>query len=430
MRYNKFYLLALAVPLVSALFSQGCENTTRFANTAPGELALVASKCFIATGGTVHLVGDANDDDGDSLTFYWKASKGSFTPSSATGVAVDWKAPSEPGAAVITMTVTDELVRVSKAVSITVCTRLPSTVTSSFTIENTGYVYILMNTEPLMIPSIATLTIEPGVTIVIDSEAGGIATFGRLEARGEKGSKIKMQGNTCSGGSGLWAGVYLYEATAQGTLANAEITMSKYGIQVADGAKLTMDSCEIYNNEDTGIGVLNAGSRAEIHSCQIWDNGTGVYVRNGEADIRRSSIRYSAGNGIELSFSLDATPVAIDSCSIGNNGFSGIFLSERAAPEIHHCSIFSNGENPGEGNYGVRLASYAAYDSIQAQNNYWGVNMDTETEISTAIYDAGDNPSQLNAYVDFTPWLNEGPVVTTSGDERCAKGMPWARLWR
>ena len=430
MRYNKFYLLVLAVPVVAALFSQGCENTARFANTAPSGLTLLPSKCFVATGQTVRLVGDAKDDDGDSLTFHWKASKGSFTPSSATGVAVDWRAPAEPGTVVITMTVTDDVVKVSKAQSITVCTVFPGTVTSSRTIENTGYVYILTNRDPLVIPSIATLTIEPGVTIVIDSETGGFATFGRIEARGHTGNKIKVQGNTCSTGSGLWEGVYLYEATGRGTFANADITMSKYGIQVVDGAKLTMDSCEIYNNQDMGIGVRNTGSRAEIHSCKIWDNGVGVYVINGEADIRGSSIRYSGGNGIELSFSLDATPVTIDSCSIGNNGISGIHLSEKAGPEIHYCSIFSNGGNPGEMNYGIRLASYVAFDSIQAQNNYWGVNMNTPAEISAAIYDAGDNPSQLKAYVDFTPWLNEGPIVTTSSDARSARGRPWARLWR
>ena len=429
MGYNKLCFFALAALMLALGTSQGCDNKVRVSNTAPSGLNIIVRGCFVATGGTVQLVGDAEDADGDSLTFSWKASKGTFTPASATGAAVDWKAPAEAGAVVITMTVTDEVVKVSKSQGITVCTPLPSSITSSRTLENTGYVYILLNNGRLRIPPNDTLTIEPGVTIVIDKESGGFEAYGHIAARGNPSNKIKMQGNTCTTGTGLWGGIYLYEEDSEGIFSNVDIAMSKDGIQVEDQAKLTIDNCEIYDNADMGISVLNAGSRAQIHSCKIWDNGTGIYVLNGEADIRGSSIRYSDGNGIELSFSRDTTPVTIDSCSIGNNGMSGIQLSEGAAPEIHHCSIFSNGENAGEADYGIRLAFYTAVDSIQAQNNYWGVNINTPAKISAVIHDAQDNPL-LKAYVDFTPWLSVSPVMAAPDDGRGAKGGAWARLWR
>jgi hypothetical protein len=120
----------------------------------------------------------------------------------------------------------------------------------------------------------------------------------------------------------------------------------------------------------------------------------------------------------------------IDSCSIASNGYSGIALSEMAAPEIHFCAIFSNGERASSSaGYALRLFSYDATDSIQAQNNYWGSNATSVSQISTLVHDAKDDPVSLHADVDFTPYLTSSPV-TTAALEDIAKGRSWERLWR
>jgi hypothetical protein len=426
MKSNGFYflLLMMSAAALSALF--GCEDKVKFSNTAPSNLKLTPSKCYIQTEGTIMLVGKAHDDDGDSLTFTWKASAGSFSRSSASGDTTYWRAPASPGPATITMTVTDDIIKVSMAQAVTTCTPFPSPITGSTIIANTGAVYILLNDAPLRVPAGVTLTIEPGVSIVVDTDGGGFEVYGGLLVMGTPENRIKIQGNTCTVASMLWGGIYLEEPGCVATLKNADITMSNDGIKLSDGAKATIDSCEIYNN-DFGVSVAFAGSEANIRSCKIWENGLGIYVLNAKADIRGSSIRYSDGNGIELSFSLDATDVAIESCTVANNGQSGIQLSEKAAPEIHYCSIFSNGANPGEPNYGVRLASYVATDSVHAERNYWGLGNTTAAKISAVIYDAQDNPSELNAFVSFTPWLSSGPVELAPADERRVKGRAWAR---
>ena len=426
MKPNGFYFLLLLVSAaaLSALF--GCEDRVKFSNMAPSNLALTPSKCYIQSGGTIMLVGKAHDDDGDSLTFSWMASAGSFAQSSASGDTTFWHAPASPGRATITMTVTDDITRRSMAQAITVCTPFPSPITGSTTVANTGAVYILLNDAPLRVPAGATLTIEPGVTTVVDKVGGGLEVYGGLVVMGTPENRIKIQGNTCSVASGLWGGIYLQEASCAATFKNADITMSNDGIKLSAGAKATIDSCEIYNN-DFGVWVELVGSEANIRSCKIWENGLGIYVLNAKADIRRSSVRYSDGNGIELSFSLDATDVAIDSCTVANNGKSGIQLSEKAAPEIHYCSIFANGSTPLEPNYGVMLASYTATDSVHAEHNYWGLGNTTAAKIATVIYDAHDNPSEINAFVRFAPWLSSGPVTLAPVDERRVKGRAWAR---
>jgi hypothetical protein len=414
MKTIKSRLLLPALSCAGVFLWLGCNNGGKFINTAPSDLEITVSKCYVVAGGTVKLSGSAEDEDGDPLTYYWKAGKGSFIPSSAMGDTLTWKAPSEAGTVTITMTVTDDLEDRSTTQTITVCTQFPTSVITSRTIENSGNAYILTNTECLRIASSVTLTIEPGVTIIVDSPTGGFEVYGHLIAQGTPALGIRMQGNSCTSASGLWAGLYLSESNGQGTIAHMDLSMSNDGIQVGDGAILTIQDCELYDNANMGISVVNEGSAASIRSCKVWDNGTGIYVRNAAADIQTSSIRYSAGNGLELDLSADAagTMVTIDSCTIANNGIAGIQLAERAAPEIHYCSIFSNGESEGEPDYGIRLSSYTATDSVRAEYNYWGVGTTTQEKISALIYDKTDNPMLADAYVSFVPWLSASPVVT------------------
>lgn len=410
MKTTKSRLLLPALSCAAVLLWLGCDNGGKFVNSAPSDLEITVSKCYVVTGGTVKLTGGATDEDGDSLTYYWKATRGSFIPTSAIGDTLTWRASSEAGTVTITLTVSDGITESSTTRAITVCAQFPTLISTSRAIENKGYPYILTNITPLRIASGVTLTIEPGVTIIIDSATGGFEIYGHLIARGTSALGIKMQGNSCTSLSGLWAGLYLIEGNSQATIENLDLSMSTDGIQASDGAAATIRSCKLYDNTNMAISVLNEGSVVSIRSCEIWDNGAGIYVRNAVTAIKTSSIKYSSGNGVEVDFSSDTElpAVTIDSCTIGDNGGSGIVLSERAAPEIHYCAIFSNGE--GESAYGIKLDAYAATDTVRAENNFWGYASMTEEEISALIYDKADNPTYLHAYVSFTPWLRASPV--------------------
>ena len=203
---------------------------------------------------------------------------------------------------------------------------------ASTTIENTGAVYIVKNADLLSIASTATLTIEPGVTIVFDGASGGFEAFGRIVAEGTPGQKIRFRGNTCGSGSGLWDGIYLYGQHSEAVFRNVEIGASSNGIQVMDGAGLTLDRCAVYDNSNIGISVVYETSVAHILSCEIWDNGTGIEIENASVDIASSSIQYNISNGIEVSYSLSETDVTIDSTTIANNGYNGVSTVEPGSP--------------------------------------------------------------------------------------------------
>jgi hypothetical protein len=424
MKAITFYVLAMPLLSVALLSFPSCESKVQIANAPPGDVTLYASKCFIETDGTVTLKGSAIDEDGDPLTFQWTATAGSFTPASATGASVQWTAPAAPGLATIRMAVTDEIETVTKTQDITICTPVQSSVMVSATIRKTGFVYIVKNAAPLRIVSTATLTIEPGVTIVFDGAGGGFEAFGRIVAEGTPGEKIRFRGNTCGSGSGLWDAIYLEGHYGEAILRNVELSASANGIQVKDGARLTLDRCAVYDNSHIGISILTQTSVAHIVSSEIWDNGKGVEIWNAHVDIKSSSIRYNVANGLKISHSFSETAVTIDSTTIANNGENGIELSSQAVPVIRYCSISSNGPEAG-GGYAIVLAGYTGSDTVHAEHNFWGAGNTTEQKIGLVIFDGNDQAGL--PFVCFSPWLSESPEMLKANPAGGAKERPWAR---
>ncbi len=406
MKSATFYLLVVSAVLAAALTAPGCESTNKVVNTDPGELTLSVSRCFIEKGGTITLAGTATDDDGDPLTFKWTATAGTFTPASGEGPTVQWTAPGSPAAVTITMAVTDEIVTVKKTQAVTACEPVQSSITTNITLENTGAVYIVKNPDLLPIASTATLTIEPGVTIVFDNPSTGFAAFGRIVAEGTSGEKIRFRGNTCGQSTGLWDGIYIREGYGRGNFRYAELTASSNGIQMESGAQLTLVETAVYDNANIGLSIVGQLTRATIRGCEIWDNGTGVEIGNATVDISGTSISYNIANGVEIAYSLDETNVTIDSSTIANNGTDGFLLSNLAKPEIHYCTIDGNGAETGYG-YAIRLAGYAGDDTIHAERNFWGVGNTTAQKIGLLIYDGNDAGGL--PYIGIDPWLTETP---------------------
>lgn len=429
MRTIAFYVIAMAVVWAALLSASGCESRVKVSNTPPGDIVLSASYCFIETGGTISLSGSAIDDDGDPLTFRWTATAGSFSPESATGASVEWTAPAAPCSVTITMSVTDDIATVTKTQNITVCTPVQGSILTNRTLSKAGSVYIVKNTGglPLLpIASTATLTIEAGVTIVFNG-GGGFEAYGRIVAEGTPGEKIRFRGNACGSSTGLWDGIYMTGNFSEAVFRNVELGAGSNGIQVTEGAHLTLDRCAVYDNSNIGVSVVASTSEAHIVSSDIWDNGNGVEILNARVEIRSSSIQNNLSDGLKISYSLSETNVTIDSTTITNNGEDGIELQSLANPTITNCTFSANGAESGYG-YAIRLAGYTGSDTIHAENNFWGSGNTTEEKIELVIFDGRDQTGL--AYVGFIPWLSASPEPLKADPVGGAKERQWARSLR
>ncbi|RYZ43260.1 MAG: kelch-like protein [Myxococcaceae bacterium] len=150
-----------------------------FDNAAPRILSLVASPGTVAPGGQVALQATAEDPNaGDTLTYAWTASTGSFSgPASLTTA---WTAPTSAGPVVLTLMVTD-----SKGAS----TALSVTVTVS-TGNGSAAVNVSFNTWP----QVASITATP------TSVAVGQATQVTASASDSDGDSLTYQWTaSCAG---------------------------------------------------------------------------------------------------------------------------------------------------------------------------------------------------------------------------------------
>jgi len=273
---------------------------------------------------------------------------------------------------------------------------------------DSGYVYILNETSLLNIPSDVTLTLGPGVTILIDSEFGGFDVSGSLVVQGSSSEKVTIGPNSSSYDTGLWSGIVITGEGAVGDLNHLYVYSSEDGILVSDGAQITLDSCTVSTHLNFGLAIIN-GSKGVVRGSTIWDNGSGVSIQNSVATIRWSSIRYNSGLGIYMSAVNDTYTISVEECVVANNGENGIYLTGWVAPTIHHNSIFYNGDLVG--GYAIELFNYEREDSVRAEHNFWGLAYQDTTSILSIIYDKHDSPGTIKAYVGFIPWLSDPPVM-------------------
>jgi len=92
--------LGLAVLSLCAILASSCASS----NNHPVISKLSAEKDSVAPSDSSKVACIASDPDGDSLTYTWSATGGTF---SGTGSVVTWTAPRTPGTYAITVNVTD-----------------------------------------------------------------------------------------------------------------------------------------------------------------------------------------------------------------------------------------------------------------------------------------------------------------------------------
>jgi len=401
MHYKGLLLL-----LTMILAQSGCEDGYIFPNEAPSQLSISKDVCYVTKGQEVSLSGVAYDGDGDPIYYQWSATAGTFDPPDGKGSAVVWTSPQTPGTITITLSVTDEIEVSRTSETIEVGGNFPSYITSTTTIADSGFVYILDKLQPVIVPDDVILTLDGGVRIVVNSENSGIVVEGSLIALGTQGNEVVIGPSSCLPDKGEWNGIRFIGPAAQGELAFMRIHSAENGIIASGGASVNMRNCTLNNHLNNGLEVSDS-SDLTMTQCTVWENGTGVYVRNSELDIQRSSIRYNGGTGLELSASSEGFAVQVDTCNISNNETYGIYITGIVKPEIHYCSIFSNGST-GTGE-AVRLEAYAESDSVRVDYNFWGIGYDSEEEIASLVHDMNDVAYGILAYIDFTPWRTSVP---------------------
>ncbi|MCK4350896.1 MAG: hypothetical protein KAX13_08560, partial [Candidatus Krumholzibacteria bacterium] len=265
----------------------GCEDSYIFPNEAPGNLEITKPSCYVSVGEEVTLVGSADDADDDPIYFRWTTTAGSFDPADGRGQVITWIAPDNPGLAVITLIVTDEIEESRLQTEIEVGGEFPVNMVTNEplhpAIADSGYVYLL-NLQPIEIPGGATFTIMEGVRIVARGHNSGFEVTGRLVILGTEDNPVTMGPDDCVPVEGSWAGISFRGLGASGSITYLQQHSADIGLLVKTGADVVISNSSLINNELYGI-ELSDGGVLGVSDCTLWENDTGLYMRNGHLAV-------------------------------------------------------------------------------------------------------------------------------------------------
>jgi parallel beta-helix repeat protein len=205
----------------------------------------------------------------------------------------------------------------------------------------------------IAVTSSSILTIDPGVTVEMDTDAH-LRTYGgcSIVAIGTYDDPILFTSSSVTPAANDWYAVYLRESPASGF----SYCTFEYGVYnlYADLCSATVSYCTS-RYADNGF-VCESGSLL-LEGCDIIDNNRGIKI-----------------------YGPDSYPV------------------------LHNCNIYNNYYD------NMYVASYteAPLVTIDAENNWWGTDVDSEIEATISF------SNSAYAEVDYTPWLHEIPVEAIS----------------
>ena len=255
-------------------------------------------------------------------------------------------------------------------------THITENIATDTTWDIAGSPYIVQGTVHVTSPN--TLTIEPGVTVKMDSVAqirplnGGV-----LHAVGTEGNEILFTSVKDTPAPDDWYGIVL-DGSSACVVTHCVIEYARYGIH-AKHCDPTITDCTIRFALYSGI--LNEYASTTITRCLVTENGS-------------AGVRSSSG------------AITVTGCTISNNHRGVYLIDSDTDPVVNNCNIIDNVSS----NIFVYAYEGRPIITLNFENNWWGV--DTAPEIEATI---DMHPASVGfVEVDFDPWLHEIPVEATS----------------
>ena len=135
--------------------------------------------------------------------------------------------------------------------------------------------------------------------------------------------------------------ITIYGLTSNPTIRHCKIhNGKKNGILIAENGKGTIEDCDIFANEYSGV-IIESGGDPIIRRCKIYDGKEiGVFVRNdGKGTIEDCDIFANECSGVTIE--LGGDPI-IRRCKIHNGKENGVWVRDNGKGTIEDCDIFSN----------------------------------------------------------------------------------------
>lgn len=218
-------------------------------------------------------------------------------------------------------------------------TELPAVVSKDTVLTAARSPYLVK--KALVIMPEAKLTVEPGS--VIWFEELGIIVKGELQVLGNEDAPVALGGL----GTTPWKGLFFDHSAGRNVLQHCSISGAQYGLR-AIASDLTM-----------------------IHS-RFRDNGWGIVVESGRAEVRRCLFRTSAKSGIAAK----KAELALTESIVTENKAGGVLLENSRA-------IITSNNIANNGNWQLKVLD--AGGKVSADDNWWGRKKPGDIEIVGSV---------------------------------------------
>jgi hypothetical protein len=214
-------------------------------------------------------------------------------------------------------------------------TELPAVVAKNTVLTAARSPYLVR--KALVVLPNATLTIAPGA--VIWFEKLGLIVKGELHVLGDQQAPVALGGL----GATPWKGIFFDHSAGKNVLQHCSISGAQYGLR-AIASDLSM-----------------------THS-RFWDNGWGMVIESGRADVRRCLFRTSAKSGIAAK----KAELTLTESIVTENRAGGVLLEDSQAT-ISANNIANNG------NWQLKVLDLKG--KISTTGNWWGRKKPGDIEI-------------------------------------------------
>lgn len=203
----------------------------------------------------------------------------------------------------------------------------------------------------------ADLTIDPGVTVCLESNAG-LFLEGTLRAIGTPATPIRF---AAADSTQPWSNITLSSLFPDlNQISNARIEYA-YTAIVA-GAPVRIDSTIIRQSRNFAILIDNSASTNRVIHTTVDTTGSisnGAVIINAPGTIFSSTVRGAAGPYAVLITKVDVT---LQECVISGNSGVGVYVGSVTGTQIGSCNLTSN----------TGLAVNGGGVAVDARSNWWG----------------------------------------------------------
>jgi parallel beta-helix repeat protein len=423
MRISSCYLL-IALIAVSLL---GCSETVTVpVPNDPPTIAFTFDRMAVVQGANVTLSVSVSDPDDDPLTVTWDITRGVLNPDDQGKSLMSWRAPTQAGTDTVTVSVSDGTHTVSVVDTIVVGYLWTADINGGIVWDMARSPLVLsMGGSPprLVVDGQATLTIEAGVTVYVQSEMI-FDVPGTLLTNGTADNMVKFLPNSRNPDPGFWEGMLGSKDAGSGAppgtfdLHYTRITYADENILLTNGSSADLLGCQLYFSREVAMHHDSGSGALIVRNSQITDNfGDGIVISSfstypDQVAITGNRISFNGGMGIVIDL-IDpdgTTPINISNNEITWNSFYGIHLVRAVYPTINQNALHTNDRLQANAadrrNLRLEPGFIGNLPEIDATNNYW---LTTDSlVIEQTVFDSRDD-AQVNTRVRFWPWLNSAP---------------------